>query len=231
MHQVSQTNVHFHFIHALENFRGFDLAVNQQCDLRPIQFDFLFVAHDLFLWQAGFLFTVALLAEENDRLDFENFHNQIRNHLSEVLYLVPKAQNDCFFQEIENSIQNLKVVDALVAVLDEFLDIVSDVFQVLLFLFFFLTLINSLCLVNILNNWSFLFVGFVPVLYSFDSFDRTEFFIINIRVVRDSDKRLMNVCLWEKNSFVFCDWLLIFFFKLRSQVDDIVINKNCRNYA
>ena len=170
------------------------------------------VLHDLVFVELCYGFW-AHLSEENDGINFEYFHDDIWNHESEVLNLIPESQNDGFFQEIKNSVESLKVVDVLVAGLEELLNVISDVLKVLFLLFLLFTLINSFGFVNVLKYGAFLLVSLVPVLYSFDSFYRAEFLIVYIGVMGDSNEGLMDVSLREDNSFTALDRLLILLFE------------------
>jgi len=76
-----------------------------------------------------------------------------------------------------------------------------------------------------------LLIGSVPVFDTFNSFDRAEFLIIDIRMMSDSYKWFMNVSLWEKNTLSILYRNFILFLELNSKFLDFLINQNSRDYT
>ena len=85
----------------------------------------------------------------------------------------------------------------MVTVLEELFDVVSDVFKIHFLLLFLLAFIDSFGFIDIFKNRSLLLVSFVPVFYAFYSFDRAEFFVVDIGVVCDADEGFVDVGLGE----------------------------------
>ena len=158
----------------------------------------------------------AFTLEEKLSFDFGDVENKERNEFPEGLHLLPQSQNDGLFEEIEDSVEHAEVVWILVTFPEELADVIQNVFQILLFFLFFLTLENPFRFVDCL----FFLCLPVPKTYLLHSFYWFELLVVNVNIMGDPHERLLHV-----QNFKILLWLSQFTLYHSIQLEDFFIKQ------
>lgn len=130
--------------------------------------------------------------------DLSDTHDQQRDQLSELGDALPQTQDHCLFEEPKHGVEDLQVHIFLIAFLDKRLDELKYAVEVKLLLLFFLPLKGSFGAVDVFlpDDASFFALVAIPSADVLDGLDGGELAVVDVDIVSDSHKGLVDVDYW-----------------------------------
>lgn len=233
IHHISQADIDLHLIHILEDLSGFDFALDLQGNFRTVHPQFLFVKVHPFPAVVSVLCTLVVFLEEDISLDFGYVFDEERDDLPKFVYALPETQDDGLLEEVEDGVEDLEVVDQVARIfvvgLQEVFDVDEQVFKVGLLLFLLLTLVDTLCFSDVLYlSGLLLLIEAIPFDNLPNSADRREIEVVDICMMRNPNKRLMDISIGEAFHLLL---RIIGQFQFLIENFDLIVKQNGRNHS